>query len=299
MSHIFNFTDFRKNLLNAYPCVEAILETKGDGQLQELFPIRHDARVFKFLRDDLRLPYIDEVIHSVKGKIEIFHDLLNAIGTITIGQDDLGTEIIRSTQKDLRDGFPDTVELPEFYYSRFTHCLKAKPYGFMTKVQGVCGVFLRTFHNLSYIEEDRKGFEKSVNRFHGTMVRRYSQYSQYSMEQLISSVVSEPYAYQIVTRVFLDRFQALKIQQLRYEGYDIRFYDANSGATETETELVIQESFTERAYREVREMKRKIATLTAGNPGQVLVEYVALHEALLHMKKIMNTRTLNTVVAAQ
>jgi hypothetical protein len=46
-------------------------------------------------------------------------------------------------------------------------------------------------------------------------------------------------------------------------------------------------------------MKRKIATLTAGNPGQVLVEYVALHEALIHMKKIMNTRNLATIVTAQ
>lgn len=299
MSHIFNFTDFRKNLLNAYPCVEAILETKGDGQLQELFPIRHDAHVFKLLKDDLRIPYIDEVIQSVKGKIEIFHDLLNAIGTLVTGQDDLGTEIVRSTMSELRDGFPDTVELPEFLHVRFVHCLKVKPRSLTVKVETVCGSFLRIFSDLSYIEEDRKGFQKSVNRFHGTMVRRYSQYSQYSMEQILSSIFSEPYSLQVATRVFLDRYQALKVQQLRYEGYDIRFYDSNSGATETENELVIQESFEERAYREVREMKRKIATLTAGNPGQVLVEYVALHEALIHMKKIMNTRNLNTIVTAQ
>lgn len=296
MSHVFNFTDFRKHLLNAFPCVDAILETKGYDQLQELFPVRHDVPVFEFLKDDLQTPYINGVIQSVKGKIEIFHDLLNAIGTITIGQNDLGTEIIRSTQKDLRDGFPGTVELSESQYGRFVHCLKVKPYDFMTKVQGVCLVFLRIFHDLSYIEEDSKGFEKSINRFHGTMVRRYSQYSQYSIEQLISSIISEPYSLQIATRVFLDRFQALKIQQLRWEGYDMRFYDSNSGATETENELVIQESFTERAYREVREMKRKIATLTAGNPGQVLVEYVALYEALIIFKKIMNTQT---TIAAQ
>ena len=299
MSHVFNFTDFRKHLLNAYPCVEAILETKGDGQLQELFPIRHDAHVFKLLKDDLRIPYIDEVIQSVNGKIEIFHDLLNAIGTLVTGQGDLGTEIVRSTMSELRDGFPDTVELPEFLHVRFVHCLKVKPKSLTDRVDTVCGSFLRIFSDLSYIEEDRKRFEKSVNRFHGTMVRRYSQYFQYSMEQMLSSIFSEPYNLQVATRVFLDRFQALKIQQLRYEGYDIRFYDSNSGATETENELVIQESFEERAYREVREMKRKIATLTAGNPGKVLVEYVALHEALIHMKKIMNTRNLATIVTAQ
>ena len=145
MSHVFNFTDFRKNLLNAYPCVEAILETKGDGQLQELFPIRHDAHVFKLLKDDLRIPYIDEVIQSVNGKIEIFHDLLNAIGALATGQDDLGTKIFHSTILELRDGFPDIVELPEFTHVRFVHCLKVKPRSLTVKVETVCGNFLRIF----------------------------------------------------------------------------------------------------------------------------------------------------------